>query len=159
MKLLFTSDWQVRYKRIFLRYVDKTDYCWVWIGATDARGYGRVPFVLHKLGSTLAHRISWLLFRGKITKDKPLVLHHCDNPPCVRPKHLFVGTQKDNVNDMAEKFRHGRAKLSAEIVIRIRHSSKGLKWWSNKIGLSKVAIWRVKKKLTYSHVKEQSDIL
>lgn len=75
--------------------------CHLWIGATTSMGYGN--FFLY--GSNwLAHRASWELFIGNIPDDK-LVLHKCDTPLCVNPDHLFLGTHKDNTQDMMSKGR------------------------------------------------------
>lgn len=89
----------------FWRYVVKTDGCWIWIGATASFGYGRIQREGGKQGKAdRAHRVSWLLHYGEI----PLgmwVLHQCDEPSCVRPDHLFLGTHTDNMLDMAAKGR------------------------------------------------------
>lgn len=80
--------------------VKKTRGCWWWVGAKFSNGYGR--FWASK--EYLAHRASWLLINGSVPKGLH-VLHHCDNPSCVRPEHLFLGTQKDNMIDMRIKGR------------------------------------------------------
>ncbi len=103
------------------RRVEKSDDCWTWQGAT-IRGYGAL-MVDHR--TTYAHRLSWELANGPIPPGL-LVLHHCDNPPCVRPDHLFVGTQLDNIRDAAAKGRtssgEGRSnrKVSADDVRLMR---------------------------------------
>ena len=82
--------------------VDKSDTCWEWTGYFHPYGYG----VLYVEGKNiLAHRLSWELENGSIPEGMQ-VLHHCDNPPCVRHDHLFLGTQADNIEDMCEKGRH-----------------------------------------------------
>ena len=85
--------------------VKKTEGCWLWMGARDPDGYGSF-----RVGSrgTHAHRIAYALKVGHIPPGLS-VLHRCDNPPCVRPDHLFLGTQLDNVNDMAKKGRARKA--------------------------------------------------
>jgi hypothetical protein len=81
--------------------VRKTGGCWEWSAATRLCGYG----VLNVLGRTVdAHRISWELHYGPIPRGM-VVCHRCDNPPCVRPDHLFLGTKRDNTHDMLRKGR------------------------------------------------------
>jgi hypothetical protein len=87
----------------FWAHVDKTGECWVWTGARNAAGYGD----FHRGGGmnhVFAHRYSWELVHGSLPEGR-LVLHHCDNPPCVNPKHLFDGTHADNTRDMIRKGR------------------------------------------------------
>ena len=86
--------------------VDKSGRCWEWLAAKNSSGYGR----LNNNGRNhLAHRVAWILTNGPIPEGDHYgticVLHHCDNPPCVNPAHLFLGTIQDNVNDMIEKGR------------------------------------------------------
>jgi hypothetical protein len=75
--------------------------CWVWSGATNRKGYGVYIFRGKYVG---AHRVAWTLFRGPIP-DGLFVLHRCDNPPCLNPDHLFLGTHNDNMIDMVLKGR------------------------------------------------------
>lgn len=87
--------------------VEKSDGCWVWTGSTERGGYGHMCLTnSRKMGK--AHRISWELHFGKIP-DGMMVCHHCDNPPCVRPDHLFLGSNSDNVADMIAKKRDWRS--------------------------------------------------
>lgn len=79
--------------------VDKSDGCWLWRGALFSNGYGQVSRTGGGIG---AHRVSWFLAYGPIP-DGLFVCHRCDNPPCVNPDHLFLGTAKDNRLDMMSK--------------------------------------------------------
>ena len=89
----------------FYKKIIKTEGCWEWTGLKQSvQPYGLMVGIDNTL--MRAHRISYLIHKGAIPKDL-FVLHKCDNPPCVNPDHLFVGTQKDNVQDMINK---GRAK-------------------------------------------------
>lgn len=85
----------------FLAKIQKTETCWLWTAMTNAGGYGRI-----KIGrkNEIASRVSYKIYKGAIPAGM-LVLHHCDNPPCVNPEHLFLGTQADNMNDMYQKQR------------------------------------------------------
>lgn len=83
--------------------IDRTGDCWVWTGATDDDGYG----IFRSGGSVFrAHRVSYEENVGPIP-DGLGVLHHCDNPPCVRPDHLWTGTTAQNTEDKMRKGRWG----------------------------------------------------
>jgi len=123
----------------FYANVKKTEGgCWLWMGRRNHKGYG----VFHFLNGTtvLAHRLSWfmkygaeLLRRGN-NAEGMCMLHICDNPPCVNPDHLFLGTKADNNEDMVRKgrnshlggkglnkgARNGQVKLDEEKVVEIR---------------------------------------
>ena len=82
--------------------------CWNWTGAPNMWGYGQIRDMNGRYGKKkLAHRISWNIHNGPIPNGM-LVLHTCDNPLCVNPNHLWLGTHKDNNDDMMKKGRHSK---------------------------------------------------
>lgn len=88
------------------------DGCWIWKGIIEQNGYGSIELGgdRKKAGSRTrisAHRLSWILHNGPISSPTIFVCHKCDNPPCVRPDHLFLGTQRDNMRDASRKGRLG----------------------------------------------------
>lgn len=87
----------------FEAHVDKSGDCWLWTGPRSASGYGRCSRGMKK---HRAHRVAFALYVAEIPEGMH-VLHRCDNPPCVNPAHLFLGTHIDNMRDMEAK---GRAK-------------------------------------------------
>jgi hypothetical protein len=97
--------------------------CWIWIGQPNRWGYG--VFAVNRRSRTVAHRVAWTLTHGTIADDL-FALHKCDNRLCVRPDHLFIGTQADNAADMKSKDRQARgsrvggAKLTESTVRQIR---------------------------------------
>jgi hypothetical protein len=107
-----------------------TDDCWEWLGRSNDDGYGKISWSGKDLS---AHRLSFEMTFGEIPNGME-VLHKCDNPPCVNPNHLFLGTQTDNIRDMkqkkrgAEGERMGSAKLSSAQVeeIRQRYAKGGI---------------------------------
>ncbi len=109
--------------------VQKTADCWLWTGALR-NGYGRFgspPF-------RYAHRVSWEIAHSETLDSSVKVCHHCDNPRCVRPDHLFIGSQADNVRDRASKGR--TAVLPTEHYRRIGHIGGKRRWGREADGIT-----------------------
>ena len=112
----------------FLKKVEKTDYCWIWTGSRKPKGYGQFG-VNYKVVNT--HRYAYENFIGPIP-DGMVVMHICDNPPCVNPDHLKLGTIADNNKDRDEKGRsahvygknHGMSKLTDNDIVTIRRDTR-----------------------------------
>jgi hypothetical protein len=84
--------------------------CWEWIGSRDKDGYGRIRGSSHgKVWVKRAHRCSYEEHVGPIPEGLD-VCHHCDNPPCINPDHLYAGTKSENMQDMVQRGRSAAQK-------------------------------------------------
>jgi len=145
-----------RFECKFLKKCDSE--CWPWTASVKENIYGKFYIGQHTM--RYAHRVSYELYIGPI----PLglnVLHKCDNTLCVNPRHLFLGTQKDNVQDMIIKKRdrrgicrgeNGQAKLCAEDVQKIINSSLSTKALASAFRVSSQCISDIKSGRTWEHV-------
>lgn len=131
-------------RQIFLRSTqrDGQTECWEWTGSRNDSGHG----IVHVRGKPMgAHRAAFLLFKGKIPREKH-VLHDCDNPPCVNPGHLHLGTHADNMREAVARKRHPigddhwTARMPERLARGERHGSrtrpdrvsKGERHWSRR---------------------------
>lgn len=130
--------------------------CWKWNGRSTIEGYG----LLKHLGKAiLAHRMSYSIHYGSIP-DGMCVCHSCDNPSCVNPAHLFVGTIGDNNFDRKVKGRYlgewnGRAKLTPEQVIEIRSRprSESIRSLAKCYGIHEKTLRQILRRETWAHLK------
>lgn len=133
------------------------DDCWEWLASKLRKGYGR--FTMGKGVWLLAHRLSFYLKTGS-DPGKKHVCHRCDNPSCVNPRHLFLGTQAENMHDMIKKGRAkhekgekaSRALLTEREVLKIRHSKETVRSLAEKYGVSPGAIEAVLLGTNWKHV-------
>ncbi|QHB41407.1 endonuclease [Mycobacterium phage Megiddo] len=136
--------------------------CWEWNGWRNDNGYGeygtRIGDV--KTGEILAHRLAYIAWHGPIPEDQE-VRHRCDNPPCVNPDHLEIGTHADNMNDAKIRGRtargvtHGLAKLTDDDVRAIRAASaagESYRSLAQRYGVNKFHIGRIVRREKWSHV-------
>lgn len=153
--------------------VQKSEACWVWRGTIDARtgGYGRFRPDGHGR-QVRAHRVSWELANGPIPEGMH-VLHRCDNPPCVRPDHLFLGTNRDNIADRVAKGRgrgftfrpdarskprgsqNGMAKLLESDIPHIRAAAaagESQRAIARRYGVDPGTVWGIVRRRTWRHV-------
>ena len=103
-------EWADRFFWPKIRRASATE-CWIWTRTKVSSGYGQIalPGPVHQVAR--AHRMAWRLTHGPVP-DGLSVLHHCDNPPCCTPAHLFLGTHLDNMADMHRKGRASGGRTS-----------------------------------------------
>ena len=125
--------------------------CWRWTGGLS-HGYGIFRM---KDKTYLAHRVAWEMEYGRIPAGMQ-VCHKCDTPECIRPKHLFLGTQQDNMQDALKKGRRRKEgyniKLTKEQIKRIRLDTTTNRVLANKYGVHINTIWNIKNKKTWKNV-------
>lgn len=134
--------------------------CQIWLGYVDRAGYGVIRF---NGKNHLAHRASWIIEHGPIP-DGAMVLHRCDNPSCVNPAHLFLGTQRNNMEDMVTKgrshkpigTRNASAVLTDDQVRDIRASYVpqygSCVALARRYGVGRSTIWGIVKGNSWKHV-------
>lgn len=151
-----------RYKDKFFSRVRITgDDCWNY-RAVDQRGYGLIPVRLNddEWPKVKAHRLAWVLTHNQKIPAGMVICHRCDNPACINPAHLFIGTQKDNVADMMAK---GRAvfymsredrptKITEQDVRDIRQRNTPHRTEAERYGLSYTYIYNIRAGLKWKHV-------
>ena len=149
---------------LFWSKVDKRteDECWEWTSCKNSKGYGRFGPARTRGLSGMSHRVSYLIKYGTIPLGW-LVCHRCDNPGCVNPQHLFLGTPQDNTDDMKKKGRmnrnrrlfgelHSGAKLTTPDIISIRADNRSLAIVGRSYGISKTHVRDIKLKKSWSHI-------
>lgn len=133
--------------------------CWPWTGTTR-KGYGVVSIQNSK--NRDAHIVAWELHHGVPVPAGMVVRHSCDNPPCVNPAHLLLGTHADNSNDKVERgrqakgSRHGIAKLAEvdiPIIRQMYHDGVYQRVIAERFGVTQGAIHQVLAGKTWSHVQ------
>jgi hypothetical protein len=148
-------------KRRFNAKVFRTARCWLWTAGTRPDGYGVMGLGSRKDKIGRVHRISWEIYRGPIPKNR-FVLHKCENRRCVRPSHLKLGTQKQNIADSLRTgsfplgTKNGQTKNTSNEIREIRRLGQ-LGWSSKKIAplfsLHRVTISRILRRATWDCVK------
>lgn len=146
----------------FWVYVQKGPRCWEWTGYKNAKGYGIINLRGERV---MAHRMSYEMAGGSIP-DGLYVLHHCDNPCCVKPKHLFIGTKAENNADMDAKGRarrvgakKGEANPSARLTEAdariIRDSDEKGVILAARYGVTPTTITSIRKRRIWAHIDQE----
>lgn len=142
--------------------------CWLWTAAVDACGYGQLAMGGTSHFALRAHRVAWTIYRGEIPIGLQ-VLHKCDNPPCVNPDHLFLGTHIDNMLDRDSKgrsylvktpidnrgSRHGNSKLTEDDVRAMRQltdSTMTISQAARQFHIARHTAWEIIKRRRWKHV-------
>ena len=143
----------------FERHFVKIDGCWVWEASKFKSGYG--IFTINKKPFR-AHRIAFTLYKMPSIPDGLHVLHKCDNPSCVNPDHLFLGTHQDNMTDMCNKGRHvthplkGESAINAKLtdaqVRSIKIDTRLQRIIASEYGVHQVLISRIKTGKAWAHI-------
>jgi hypothetical protein len=163
----------------FWKHVNKTNTCWIWTGERMKekpihirKGIKQLPYGIfylinpaknNKMKQVKAHRYSWEIHKGPIPEGL-FVLHKCDNPPCINPSHLFLGTNLDNIKDMVAKGRNKgakgtrncKAKLTEDQVREIREACRQGATdatIASQYNVSAGAVWFIRYNVTWQHVK------
>jgi hypothetical protein len=135
--------------------------CWIWIGFTNRQGYGYLAKGGTERGNYYAHRVSWEIHFGLVPHGM-LVLHHCDNPSCVNPAHLWLGTNHDNVRDRDKKSRgalpdnkgesNGQHKLIASNIPVIRSLDLSQRAIGKIYGITQPTVSEIRSRKLWAHV-------
>jgi hypothetical protein len=134
--------------------VAKGDGCWSWVGKFTDGGYGTMSV---KASPRLAHRIAWALANNK-SPGELFVCHSCDNRKCVNPDHLWLGTNKENMADMAAKGRAANRRrgrgvtLNETAVLAIRASTESDAALAGKYGVAAHTIYEARTRRKWRHV-------
>lgn len=139
----------------FERWIDKSGDCWLWTGATDKDGYGAFSHA----GKTRRAHVVALELDGRKPKKGEYACHHCDNPQCVRPSHLYPGTPTQNMADARARGRTMRgerqhmAKLTEDAVRRIRAKPMSDGHYAELFGVTRGAVLQARLGRTWKHVQ------
>ena len=115
----------------FLSYTKPVNDCLVWTRCLNTDGYPRA--VVDGCNNTKVHRVVYELYNNVDATGK-VIRHTCDNPQCINPKHLLIGTHKDNMQDRELRGRHGKAKITHKEVLAIRELAKLNKFTQVELG-------------------------
>jgi hypothetical protein len=145
----------------FWGHVVRRGACWEYVGCRDRQGYGKV---LRNGKAWFAHRYAWTLTNGPIPAGG-VVRHSCDNPPCVNPAHLLLGTQGDNISDRQARGRHRPGRLLGEAhpssrltegeVIELREAREAgvsLTVLAKRYGVTKRHVYQVATRRLWKHI-------
>lgn len=141
--------------------VDAATGCWDWTATKNQKGYGRFTT---DYSTFSAHRFAWSMENGEIP-DGAFVLHTCDNPACVNPAHLFLGSNADNMADKVAKGRQAQgvgnaySKLTEAQVMAIRADTRLLRVIGDEYGINKTQVSRIRRRTAWRNLPEIDALL
>lgn len=156
----YTSEDQIKAFWSKVAITADDNQCWLWLAGRNNKGYGNAYW---DGKAQKAHRMAWM-FPNYVIPSEMKICHSCDNPQCVNPRHLFLGTQQENVDDMRQKGRENKAKgelahthkLTGGQVkeIRMRYALGGItqKQLAREYGIAKQNIWLIIQKKVWKHI-------
>lgn len=139
------------------RFEKDSSGCWKWLAYIAPDGYGKMM----AFGEQYAHRVSYILHKDIIPEGMD-IMHSCDNPSCVNPSHLQIGTHKDNMADMVDKGRSAHseqqrsAKLTKNMVIELRNGTKTIKDAINMFGVAEITAMQARRGITWKHLNNSA---
>jgi hypothetical protein len=147
--------------RFYLQ-TEVSDECWLWKGGKDSDGYGSMRSEVDGVKFDRAHRFSYAYFNGPIAKGL-CVCHSCDNPSCVNPEHLFLGTHMDNQRDMIAKGRQNtpfgeqlpQTKLTVDQVVSILKDPRATTLIAFDMRISRSSVRRIKTGVDWKQIDEE----
>lgn len=143
----YSATLRIPIEQRFWTKVNKTAGCWLWTGSM-VQGYGQI---MRNRKPAKAHRVAWELTYGEIPADQ-FVLHRCDVPACVRPDHLFLGTQPENLADARQKGRLDESRPRVNVLTPEQRLDIFNRPWRRGIGLALAREFGVTKS-TISHIR------
>lgn len=157
-----TRSWSRKRRPLSERFREKVDVrgpddCWPWLASTKQGGYGKCGDERGRV--QLTHRVAYQLVNGPIPEGM-VVCHQCDNPRCVNPAHLYLGTQADNLRDMRNKgrdnpprgARHPKARLTEDLARSIRNDPRSHRRIARELGIGKSTVGMIKAGITWTHI-------
>lgn len=130
--------------------------CWPWMGSRSHAGHGRIDTGPHSTTNSATHRVAWELTNGPIPEGL-FVLHICDYAPCCNPRHLYLGTPKDNARDAAVRGRLPQVRLTVEIVREARDRARrgdSVRLMAAEYGVSQTCLGHAVRGVSWAHVPD-----
>lgn len=147
-----TIEYSQKFLTRFFQKIESIDSwydCWYWKASLNRAGYGTFRVDARVV---VAHKVMWAIFHRGYVPQGICICHHCDNPPCVNPFHLFTGTRSDNQIDSFRKNRGPGQRLIVADVFRIRNSNEMGITLAKRFNVSTATISEIRNRRTWNHL-------